>query len=317
MIKDTAPPPPAPTPQQSDKQSAPQKSDGQSAQQETRPNSPSSSCLDADATGGGGFIEEAQDDPYNNFFQSSQQSLPLPSPGFHFPSLFLARRFFNVISRRRLPPDESVSQERTKRGFFRRRAHSNSSLELATITLNQPVLERKVRESEGKQCGNVDDRGSAQDSLSVTMDKGKQRDGPAVNAQSPQSFGRILPTHLDSKDSRGLWERLMQARGKNITFGFLHSSTGPANTPQPILPNLWHRNSRSSRRPVDVAACRLEDRYAITPESDAEAAAAMLHTNDDVGNGSTETVNLQWWHKFLKDSPSRYKPRHAGQKKSE
>lgn len=59
MVKDIAPRPPSPTlPQQSDKQSAPQKSEEQSTQQETRPNSRSLSYLDADVTGGGGFIEE-------------------------------------------------------------------------------------------------------------------------------------------------------------------------------------------------------------------------------------------------------------------
>ncbi|KAG2344361.1 WD40 repeat-like protein [Suillus weaverae] len=47
----------------------PQQSDGQSTQEENRSNSPSLSCLDDDATGGGGFVEEARDDPYHDFFQ--------------------------------------------------------------------------------------------------------------------------------------------------------------------------------------------------------------------------------------------------------
>ncbi|KAG2031939.1 WD40-repeat-containing domain protein [Suillus americanus] len=154
MLKDIAPQLPAPT--------LLQQSDRQSTQQETRPNSPLSSCLDADATGGAGFIEEAYNDPYNNFFQSSQQSLsslsPSSSSGFHFPSLFSARRFLNVISRRRPPPDESIPKEPPKRGFFSRRAPSNSYLELATMTPNQPVPEKKVKEGEGEQGENVDDR---------------------------------------------------------------------------------------------------------------------------------------------------------------
>ncbi|KAG1812739.1 hypothetical protein EV424DRAFT_1542002 [Suillus variegatus] len=58
--------------------------------------------MSVDATGGGDFIKEAYDDPCNNFFQLSQQSLalplPLPSPGFHFLSLFSARRLLDVIS---------------------------------------------------------------------------------------------------------------------------------------------------------------------------------------------------------------------------
>ncbi|KAG1860127.1 WD40-repeat-containing domain protein [Suillus subalutaceus] len=108
-----------------------QQCDRQCVQEETRLNSPLSSCLNIDATGGSGFIEEAHSDPYNNFFQSSQQSLPSPSPGFHIPYLFLARRLRYVISRHH-PSDESVPQERSKRGFFSRRTRSNSSLELAT-----------------------------------------------------------------------------------------------------------------------------------------------------------------------------------------
>ncbi|KAG1818695.1 WD40-repeat-containing domain protein [Suillus subaureus] len=240
----------------------------QNTQQETRSSSPSpsSSCLNADATGGGGFVEEAHDDPYNNFFHSSQQSLPSPSPGFLLPPLFLARRLWNVISRRHPTPDES---------------------ELATMILKQPVSE-----VEGEQHETVDDCGSVHNSLSATKNKGKQRDNPPKNAHSPPSYDRALPAHLDSKESRGLWERLMQARGKSLTFSFGHSSTRPANAPQPILRNPWHWNSSSfpvgsSTRTVDVSACRDEDRYGITPETDAEAAAAMLRTNVDVAGSST------------------------------
>ncbi|KAG2038125.1 hypothetical protein BDR03DRAFT_314518 [Suillus americanus] len=105
--------------------------------------------LEIDATGGVGFIEEAHDDSYNDFFQSLQQSLPSQLHGFHFPSLFLARRLLNVISRRRPPPDESVPQEGSKHGFFSRRARSNSSQELATMMPNQPVPEGKG--GKGKQ----------------------------------------------------------------------------------------------------------------------------------------------------------------------
>lgn len=108
-----------------------------------------------------------------------------------------------------------------------RRAHSNSSLELATVKPNQPVSERKVGEGKGEEGENVDARGSARDSFSVANDKGKQRGDPPADVQNPPSYGRTLSAHLDSKDSRGLLERLMQARG---AFGTLHSSTPPANT---------------------------------------------------------------------------------------
>ncbi|KAG1860130.1 WD40-repeat-containing domain protein [Suillus subalutaceus] len=287
MLKDIAPQLPAPALLQFLPPTLLQQSDRQSTQEETRSNSPLSSCLDADATGGGGFIDDAHDDPYNNnFFQSSQQSLPSPSPGIHVPSLFSARRLWNVISRRR-PPDESVPRERSRRGFFGRRARSNSSLELATTIPNQPVPE-----GEGEQRETVDDRGSVHGSLSARNDEGRQRDDPLADARSPLSDDRTSTTHLHSKDHRTLWKRLLQARGKNSTSGSLHPSTRPANAPQQIVHNPWHWNSSSFpagffRRPVDVAACREEDRYGITPETDAEAAAAMLRTNDDVASSST------------------------------
>ncbi|KAG1803904.1 uncharacterized protein HD556DRAFT_1303887 [Suillus plorans] len=55
--------------------------------------------MSVDTMGGGGFIGEVYDDPHNNFFRLSQQSLALqlPSPGFHLPSLFSARRLLDVV----------------------------------------------------------------------------------------------------------------------------------------------------------------------------------------------------------------------------
>ncbi|KAG2038111.1 hypothetical protein BDR03DRAFT_955190 [Suillus americanus] len=44
-----------------------------------------------------------------------------------------------------------------KRGFFSRCARSNSYLELATMTSNQQVPEKKVKEGEGEQGENVDE----------------------------------------------------------------------------------------------------------------------------------------------------------------
>ncbi|KAG2749311.1 WD40 repeat-like protein [Suillus brevipes Sb2] len=256
------------------------------AQQESRSHSPSSSFLDADATGGDCIIEEAHNDPYNNFFQSSQQSLSSPSPGSHLPTLFSARKLWNVISRRHPPPDESVPDERSKRGFFRRHARSNSPMELATVKSSQSTPEGKLREGEGEEAENIDDPGSTNALLTTRKDKGKQRDYPPADAQSPVS-DRTSPAKPNSTDSRNFWQRLVQVRGTNSTFGQPHSSTQPAHVPQSLPRNPWHWNSnlppvKSSKRPVDIAACREEDRYGIAPESDAEAAAAMLRTNDDL-----------------------------------
>ncbi|KAG2115036.1 hypothetical protein DEU56DRAFT_905292, partial [Suillus clintonianus] len=117
--------------------------------------------LQADATGGDGIIDERRDDPYNNFFQSSRQSLPSGTPHSHLPRLFSARRFFKVFSRPHPPEDESVLNGRSKRKFFPHRARSNSSLKLATMKPNQPVPEGKVGEGNGEQGDN--DRGSVND----------------------------------------------------------------------------------------------------------------------------------------------------------
>ncbi|KAG1735213.1 hypothetical protein EDB19DRAFT_2026288 [Suillus lakei] len=150
---------------------------------------------------------------------------------------------------------------------------------------NQPVPEVKVGEGENEQGDNIDECGAGNDALGARKDK-------CTNMQSPPSGGRTPTANLDSKDNRNLWERLMQARGQKLTTGSLCSSTRPTNVPKPIPRQPWHWNSSlfppgSSTPRIDVAACREEDRYGITPESDAEAAAAMQRTNDDVADSST------------------------------
>ncbi|KAG2030399.1 kinase-like domain-containing protein [Suillus americanus] len=78
-------------------------------------------------------------------------------------------------------------------------------------------------------------------------------------------------------------------------FGFLRSSTRPTNASLSIrLPprrlNVSFFPVRVSRRPADVAPCREEDRYGITPESDAEAAAAMQRMNSNNADISMQQV---------------------------
>ncbi|KIK43418.1 hypothetical protein CY34DRAFT_803844 [Suillus luteus UH-Slu-Lm8-n1] len=194
-----------------------QQSDRQSIQQETRPNSPSLSCLNADATGGDGFNEEAHDDLYNDFFQSSQKSLPITSSGFHLPPLFSARRLLYVFSRRCPPADESVPTDRSKRGFFSRHTRSNASLELVPMTPNQPVPKRKVGQGDCEQVDHVDHHASAHNSLNTIKDKGKQRyDGPAADAQSLPSDNPTPLIKLDSADNRNILVQLMRRQGKNL-----------------------------------------------------------------------------------------------------
>jgi WD40 repeat protein len=214
-------------------------------QQETWSNSLPSSCLDADTTGGDGFIEKARDD---TFFQSSQEYIPSQSPGFYVPSLSSAHPLWNVIFPRRSPQDESIPQERSKRGFFSPRVRSKSSLELSTMKLDQQVPEGKVG---------------------------------AIALSPPSSTVKIIGHS---------WNDYCSPEGKKLT----HSSARPVNALQPILHRLWHWNSslfrrRSSGRPVDVAASRDEGKCAITLEYDAQAAPAMLCTDDNVADSPTRS----------------------------
>ncbi|KAG2344365.1 WD40 repeat-like protein [Suillus weaverae] len=158
--------------------------------EEARPESPSSSFLNVDATGGDVIIEGVRDDPYNNFFQSSQISLPATTSGPPQPSS--ARRLWNMISRHRSPADESVSRERPKRSFFSRRARSKSPLEPAATTPSQPTLQGNVLAGEDEHQGERDDN-------------------------SPSTKGPALSAELDREVDRNLWRRLMGARGKDTT----------------------------------------------------------------------------------------------------
>ncbi|KAG1780614.1 hypothetical protein EV702DRAFT_1266528 [Suillus placidus] len=183
----------------------------------------------ADATGGGGFIKEAHDDPYNNFFQQS-----LPSPGSHV--LFSTHRFWKRISRRRPPPDESVPPERSKHGLFGRSTRSDSPLESATLKTDQPVSEGKVGKREGEQGVNADDVSSVSTlthrhlnptavsaalrtirSAPERIKEGKQRGDPPPDTQSLPSDDPTPPTELDSADNRNIWKRIMRSRGKDPT----------------------------------------------------------------------------------------------------
>ncbi|KAG2106584.1 WD40-repeat-containing domain protein [Suillus discolor] len=114
--------------------------------QRTQPQSPLSSFLDVDATGSDGITEEMRDDPYN-FFQFSQTSLPTttanpPQP----PNPSPARRFWKIIS-------QSVpSRACTERKLLAWRACSNTFLEPATTTLEQPTPDEKLRAEENDKA---------------------------------------------------------------------------------------------------------------------------------------------------------------------
>jgi hypothetical protein len=71
--------------------------------------------------------------------------------------LLSVHRLWNIISRHRPPPGESIPQERSKRKFFARRTRSDSPLEPTTVKANQLVPKEKVREGEDEQGVNIDD----------------------------------------------------------------------------------------------------------------------------------------------------------------
>ncbi|KAG0691451.1 hypothetical protein DFH29DRAFT_1011167 [Suillus ampliporus] len=100
-----------------------------------------------------------------NFFQS-QPSLPSTSAAPHQSP---ARRFWNVMSRSRPPANESISLDRPKRGFFGRRARSNSLPESATVHTHPTTPEAKVR------AGKEDERGVMDDDCSPMLSPGQQK----------------------------------------------------------------------------------------------------------------------------------------------
>ncbi|KAG1780628.1 WD40-repeat-containing domain protein [Suillus placidus] len=173
-------------------------------QQGTRPQSPSPSFLDADATGGDGIVEEWHNDPYVNFFKSSQLSLPATtSSPPQSPDPSSARHFWNTISQYSL---SSI----LLRKFFARRARSNSPLQPATTKPNQSMLEGKV--PAGKEEGEKDDdRCSVNYPLGASKDKGRQQDEPSADVQN---LPLDDPRPFANESTQNIWKRLMQARGK-------------------------------------------------------------------------------------------------------
>ncbi|KAG2359149.1 WD40-repeat-containing domain protein [Suillus spraguei] len=253
MVKDIVPQIRAPT--------LVQKSDKRSTQQEIRFNSPSSLCLDVDTTGGDSSVEEAHND---HIFQSSQQYLRSPSPGFHLPSLFSAHPSWNVIFRRHSLPDEFVPQERSKRA-------------------DQPEGNSGEGQGEGDQCESLGDHDH---SATERVKKTEMNLSPTSRAR--RFMIALSPPTSIAKIIEHSWNDYCSLEGTKPMFGSVHSSTRPANGSQAILRQRWYWNSslfsaRSSRRPTDVATCLDEDRHAI----DTEAAAAMSRMNDDAADSST------------------------------
>jgi hypothetical protein len=85
------------------------------------------------------------------------------------------------------------------------------------------------------------------------------------------------------------------AYGWRSLLGFLHLSPRPSNVPARIPPEprrgiFYLFSARKSRgTSAIVAPARDDDRYAITPETDEEAAAAMQRTNSNEAENSTQS----------------------------
>ncbi|KAG1720330.1 WD40-repeat-containing domain protein [Suillus lakei] len=237
--------------QQTRRRTDPQQDTGPDQREETRPDSEHenrpksslSSCLDADATGDGGIIEETRDDPYNNFYQSSQTSIPVATSSPPQPPN-PARRFWNMISRHYMPAKESPPlQERHKLKFLARHARSNSPLQPAQTTPDEPTPEGKVR------AGEEDEEGERHDDLSASkpdQGKGKEREEYLADAQNPPPDDHIAK--LKSPEDRNFLTRLLHARGRDPT---------PVN----VAPETKHPSV------VEVSAVRGFQRYiAMTPK---------------------------------------------------
>ncbi|KAG0700620.1 WD40-repeat-containing domain protein [Suillus ampliporus] len=262
-----------------------QEGDTQATLQETRPESPSSSCLDADATkpwGCDDIIAEAHDDPYDNFFQASQPSLSSPG-STPSPHLSTARRLWNTLiaSRQRPLADEPDPHEHPKRSFFTRLARSNSHLQPSTTTPNQPTPESKVRAGENDE--EESDQGadlSADDPLSASR-ADKDTDKKCESDESPAPSAG-----LDSEDNRKLWKRLMRGRGKDTTS--VKMAPAKNRDPFPVVVEVFA--ARGFQRFVTMK--RVHKTKTMATTSGALPAAAHASCSSQAGP-SSQTVSVQ------------------------
>ncbi|KAG0695946.1 quinon protein alcohol dehydrogenase-like superfamily [Suillus ampliporus] len=244
-VKDILVPPqlPAPIPQRGHKQGT-----------ETRPESSSSSCLEADATAGDVIIEEGYDGPHDNSFQQSDSQPSMSAPPHSNPT----RHFWKTISRHRPPANESIPL-RERRMFFARRAHSKSPLQHATTTPNEPTPEGNGRAGEedidlpdvssisalgpyqpnmmGCQCSANAPLGAR----SREKEKGKQREETLAG-------GQTLPSELDRKETRTLLKPL-HVRGKDSDS----AEQAPAKKCDPPPKVVEIRGSQGKRKAKSLA----------------------------------------------------------------
>ncbi|KAG2742133.1 WD40 repeat-like protein [Suillus brevipes Sb2] len=114
---------------------------------------------------------------------------------------------------------------------------------------------------------------------------------PIPNTRGSAKYGKdFFADHSDGRTTPPANSSLLHWRS---LFSSLRFSARPTDTPRasPRESRHWNFSLRpvgKSWRTVDVAPARDEDRYGITPETDAEAAAAMQRTDGDEVDNSTQ-----------------------------
>ncbi|OAX31599.1 WD40 repeat-like protein [Rhizopogon vinicolor AM-OR11-026] len=206
-------------------------------QQETRPNSPSLSYLDVDATKPFASMYDGVD-PYDNFFQSSQSSLSSassdPSP---------KRRLWNIFIPYvlRSPVEESIPLKQClKRGLFARRTPPNSpSQSSGKSEPTKPTPQGKVRaggeDEERNEDANLSDCSANIMSGTTKQNsyKGRQEELPA-GAETPPPDDVSPLSESDSDDSRKLCKWLMRTRGaRKYTISGKNASANMTCDPSP------------------------------------------------------------------------------------
>jgi hypothetical protein len=164
----------------------------------------------------------------------------------------------------------------------------------ATFGLDTNVYVRKLEAVLKLACGIGDNaepntklKGNAARSRDISLPPRRQSNSRGLTRYGNDFWGddtnRTPHRSPDTSSPLGL---------RNL-LSFLRSGTRPTNASPSIhlQPRRWNLNFfpvRLSRRPVIVPPCREEDRYGITPETDAEAEEAMRRVNSNTANSSAQ-----------------------------
>ncbi|KAG0706649.1 WD40-repeat-containing domain protein [Suillus ampliporus] len=191
-------------------------------QQETRPKSTLSPLTDGNATKGCGpgiTDNDQYNINHNNFFPPSIPHPPSSACRLWVVFISSLLRLKFRPSRRRSPGDECIPEERPKRWFFTRRAHSNLPPQPATATPDWPMPGAMVRAGEEVNQIDQDVDCPVNDPLATRKQakgKGKKQDEPPGDAHIPLSSEPAPSAELD-RGHRDLWKRPIHDREKEPT----------------------------------------------------------------------------------------------------